>query len=265
MREHGVLVSQRRIARGKHNATIPDRTLRSGVRNRSIEDRHARGLAVDRCGDRLPRPRPDRPSLRHHGRHNAVPGRAARCRLATLPQRSRRPKAAAPQLSHDWGSQFTSRRYTTELSTLEIRSRPTMIGSPEHNAIVERFYKSLNDEELWRVGHAHLSDRRPDRRLPHPAATPSPGLPETHRVPRRDPPAQPVQPRQPELSTAGGPLHNRRIRRPASHRSTVSGTLTVDTDPGGQPGSDLGERRVESGYESRHNSVLVVAALKQPG
>lgn len=33
-----------------------------------------------------------------------------------------------PSLSHDWSSQFTSRRYRVELATLGIRSRPTMIG-----------------------------------------------------------------------------------------------------------------------------------------
>jgi transposase InsO family protein len=57
-------------------------------------------------------------------------------------------KALAPQLSHDWGSQFTSRRYGGELRTLGVTSRPTMIGSPEPNGIMERFFGSLEDEEV---------------------------------------------------------------------------------------------------------------------
>ena len=58
-------------------------------------------------------------------------------------------KTLAPQLSHDWGSQFTSRRYGDELKTLGIRSRPTMIGCPEQNGIKERFFGALKDEEVW--------------------------------------------------------------------------------------------------------------------
>lgn len=57
--------------------------------------------------------------------------------------------AAGLELSHDWGSQYTSRRYQGELCTLQIRSRPTMIGCPEQNAIIERFFGSLKDEEVW--------------------------------------------------------------------------------------------------------------------
>jgi len=53
------------------------------------------------------------------------------------------------QLSHDWGSQFTSHRYQAELRTLGIHSRPTMIGSPEQNGIKERFFGALKDEEVW--------------------------------------------------------------------------------------------------------------------
>jgi putative transposase len=58
-------------------------------------------------------------------------------------------KATGLLLSHDWGSQFTSRRYADELRTLGIRSRPTMIGCPEQNGIIERFFGSLKNEEAW--------------------------------------------------------------------------------------------------------------------
>jgi putative transposase len=67
-------------------------------------------------------------------------------------------KVTAPQLSHDWGSQFTSRRYQAELSTLGIRSRPTMIGSPEQNEIMERFFGSMKDEEVWTTEYDTRAD-----------------------------------------------------------------------------------------------------------
>jgi transposase InsO family protein len=58
-------------------------------------------------------------------------------------------KTTAPQLKPRLGSQFSSRRYTEELRTLGIRSRPTMIAFPEQYGIMERFFGSLKDEEVW--------------------------------------------------------------------------------------------------------------------
>ena len=66
-----------------------------------------------------------------------------------FPDRLEALKATGVQLSHDWGSQFTSRRYQAELKTLGIKDRPTMIGSPEQNGIKERFFGALKDEEVW--------------------------------------------------------------------------------------------------------------------
>lgn len=90
-------------------------------------------------------------------------------------------KALAPQLSHDWGSQFTSRRYGGELQTLGIMSRPTMIGSPEQNGIMERFFGSLKDEEVWTTEYdtkptrSRRSTQR--RRLERQQTAPKPGRP----------------------------------------------------------------------------------------
>ena len=68
-------------------------------------------------------------------------------------------------------SQFTSRRYGDELHTLGVRSRPTMIGSPEQNGIIERFFGSLKDEEVWTTEYDTRAEaieaiNEPDRDVP---------------------------------------------------------------------------------------------------
>jgi putative transposase len=149
MREHALLVPQRRIPRGKHAGRIE--TTRSDevwatdltkIPTRegwlwlvSVIDCHDRDLIGRRYGTSADT------TLCLGALHDAVWERFCDS-LDEL-------QASGPQLSHDWGSQFTSRRYQAELRTLGIRSRPTMIGSPEQNGIKERFYGSLKDEEVW--------------------------------------------------------------------------------------------------------------------
>jgi putative transposase len=149
MREHGLLVPQRRIPRGEHAGTIQtDRcdqvwaTDLSKIATREgwlwivgVIDCHDRDLIGHRYGVTADT------TLCLGALHDGVCERF-NDDLDAL-------KAAAPQLSHDWGSQFTSRRYNAELSTLGIRSRPTMIDSPEQNGIMERFFGSMKDEEVW--------------------------------------------------------------------------------------------------------------------
>ena len=149
MREHGLLVAQRRIPRGTHAGRI--QTSRSDevwatdltkIPTRegwlwmvSVIDCHDRDLIGRRYGATADT------ALCLGALHDAVWER--------FPDQLDELKRAALQLSHDWGSQFTSRRYTDELHTLAIRSRPTMIGSPEQNGIQERFFGALKDEEVW--------------------------------------------------------------------------------------------------------------------
>lgn len=149
MREHGLLVPQRRIPRGRHDGRI--QTTRSDevwatdltkIPTRegwlwlvSVIDCHDRDLIGWRYATSADT------TLCLGALHDAVWER--------FPDQLAELKAAAPQLSHDWGSQFTSRRYQAELGTLGIRSRPTMIGSPEQNGIKERFFGALKDEEVW--------------------------------------------------------------------------------------------------------------------
>ncbi len=149
MREHGLLVPQRRIARGEHAGRV--QTSRSDevwatdltkIPTRegwlwmvSVIDCHDRDLVGRRYGTSADT------TLCLGALHDAVWER--------FPDQLEHLKTLAPQLSHDWGSQFTSRRYQAEPHTLGIRSRPTMIGSPEQNGIKERFYGALKDEEVW--------------------------------------------------------------------------------------------------------------------
>jgi len=149
MREHGLLVPQRRIPRGEHAGRIEtshsDEVWATDLTKIATREGWLWMVGVIDCHDR---------DL--IGRRYGVSADTALCLAAIgdavwerFPDQLERLKAAGPQLTHDWGSQFTSRRYADELRTLGIRSRPTMIGSPEQNGIIERFFGSMKDEEVW--------------------------------------------------------------------------------------------------------------------
>jgi putative transposase len=149
MREHGLLVPQRRIARGEHGGRIEtersDEVWATDLSKIATREGWLWIVGVIDCHDR---------DLIGH--RYGVTADTTLCLGALgdgvwerFPDRLDELKSAGVQLSHDWGSQFTSRRYTAELSTLGIRSRPTMIGSPEQNGIMERFFGSMKDEEVW--------------------------------------------------------------------------------------------------------------------
>ena len=149
MREPGLLVAQRRIPRGEHRGRIETErsdavwaTDLTKIPTRegwlwlvSVIDCHDRDLIGRRYGTSADT------ALCLGALHDAVWER--------FPDQLDELKAAGVQLSHDWGSQFTSHRYRAELHTLGVRSRPTMIGSPEQNGIKERFFGALKDEEVW--------------------------------------------------------------------------------------------------------------------
>jgi len=60
----------------------------------------------------------------------------------------------------DNGPQFTSRLYEGELSSLGITHRRTAYNHPEANGMVERFFKSLKEEEVWQNEYASLEEAR---------------------------------------------------------------------------------------------------------
>jgi putative transposase len=149
MREQGLLVPQRRLRRGQHTGRIeterPDQVWATDLSKIPTREGWLWIVGVIDCHDR---------DL--IGRRYGATADAALCAAALadavwerFPGRLDELKQAGLEISHDWGSQFTSRRYQGELRTLGIRSRPTMIAAPEQNGIIERFYGAMKDEEVW--------------------------------------------------------------------------------------------------------------------
>jgi len=52
-------------------------------------------------------------------------------------------------LTTDDGTQFTSARYVETLNRLGITHRRTAYNHPEGNSYIERFHRSLKEEEVW--------------------------------------------------------------------------------------------------------------------
>jgi putative transposase len=52
-------------------------------------------------------------------------------------------------LTIDNGTQFTSARYVETLNQLGITHRRTAYNHPEGNSYIERFHRSLKEEEVW--------------------------------------------------------------------------------------------------------------------
>jgi putative transposase len=52
-------------------------------------------------------------------------------------------------LTTDNGTQFTSTRFVETLSRLGITHRRTAYNHPEGNGLIERFHRSLKEEEIW--------------------------------------------------------------------------------------------------------------------
>ncbi len=58
-------------------------------------------------------------------------------------------KGKALVLRTDNGCQFTSRRFVLALKSQDITHSRTGYNNPEGNAMVERFYRTLKEEEVW--------------------------------------------------------------------------------------------------------------------
>jgi len=52
-------------------------------------------------------------------------------------------------LTTDNGTQFTSARFLETLARLDIMHRRTAYHHPEGNSYIERFHRSLKEEEVW--------------------------------------------------------------------------------------------------------------------
>jgi putative transposase len=59
------------------------------------------------------------------------------------------PRGTGLTLTTDNGTQFTSARYVETLNQLGITHRRTAYHHPEGNSYIERFHRSLKEEEVW--------------------------------------------------------------------------------------------------------------------
>lgn len=59
------------------------------------------------------------------------------------------PRGLGLTLTTDNGTQFTSATYVETLSRLGIQHRRTAYNHPEGNSYIERFHRSLKEEEVW--------------------------------------------------------------------------------------------------------------------
>ena len=76
-------------------------------------------------------------------------------RAARLPSGSR---AARVTLTTDNGTQFTSTRFIETLNRLGITHRRTAYHHPEGNSYIERFHRSLKEEEVWTAEYRSLQE-----------------------------------------------------------------------------------------------------------
>ena len=63
-------------------------------------------------------------------------------------------------LTTDNGTQFTSSRFLETLARLGITHRRTAYHHPEGNSYIERFHRSLKEEEVWTTEYRNLQEAR---------------------------------------------------------------------------------------------------------
>jgi transposase InsO family protein len=59
-----------------------------------------------------------------------------------------------------YGTQFTSARFLATLARLGITHRRTAYHHPEGNSYIERFHRSLKEEEVWPAEYRSLEEAR---------------------------------------------------------------------------------------------------------
>jgi putative transposase len=77
--------------------------------------------------------------------------------LSRLPAGSRE---SSITLTTDNGTQFTSSRFMATLARLGITHRRTAYHHPEGNSYIERFHRSLKEEEVWPAEYRSLQEAR---------------------------------------------------------------------------------------------------------
>ena len=77
--------------------------------------------------------------------------------LARLPEGSREARVT---LTTDNGTQFTSTRFIETLNRLGITHQRTAYNHPEGNSYIERFHRSLKEEEVWPTEYRDVQEAR---------------------------------------------------------------------------------------------------------
>jgi putative transposase len=77
--------------------------------------------------------------------------------LQRLPEGSHE---ASVTLTTDNGTQFTSTRFIETLNRLGITHRRTAYPHPEGNSYIERFHRSLKEEEVWTAEYRNVQEAR---------------------------------------------------------------------------------------------------------
>jgi len=86
--------------------------------------------------------------------------RAARIEQAVLQRLPAGSREADLTLTTDNGTQFTSSRFLETLGRLGITHRRTAYHHPEGNSYIERFHRSLKEEEVWTAEYRSLEEAR---------------------------------------------------------------------------------------------------------
>lgn len=79
---------------------------------------------------------------------------------AVLEQMATGSRGLGLTLTTDNGTQFTSARFVEMLSRLGITHRRTAFNHPEGNGLIERFHRSLKEEEVWLNEYRSLEEAR---------------------------------------------------------------------------------------------------------
>jgi Integrase core domain len=96
-------------------------------------------------------------NLSHRCRTEDAPAAVEQAVLARLPEGSREANVTLTTYN---GMQFTSSRFLETLVRLGITHRRTAYHHPESNSYIERFHRSLKEEEVWTAEYRSLEEAR---------------------------------------------------------------------------------------------------------
>ena len=96
-------------------------------------------------------------SLSNRCRTEDALGAVEQAVLERLPEGSREARLT---LTTDNGTQFTSARFIETLHRMGITHRRTAYHHPEGNSYIERFHRSLKEEEVWTAEYRSLDEAR---------------------------------------------------------------------------------------------------------